>query len=78
VPFRTQFGFPEPIFGKFLPAIRHVLAAENPHPQHFFGCQLGLEPGVKVLSHRFGKRVPVSLLHLVANDHGFLFLSGHE
>ena len=71
--FGTQPCFPEPILGKFLPAIRHVLPAKNSQLQHFFGSQLGLEARVKIFSGASRESVAVALLHLVVDGHGFGF-----
>jgi len=73
VKFMTEICSGKPVRGKFPPAIRHVLSAEDPQRQHFFGGQLRVEILVKVISHRFRQVIEVTLLHQIIHDDFSLF-----
>ncbi len=65
VMFRRKFGSRKPVFGEFLFAIGHVLAAEDAEREHLFWCELRLEVRIKIASHWFGKLVFVILLEFI-------------
>lgn len=69
----AQFRFLEPRCGKFFLAVRHVLPAEDAKFEHLFWGELGFEVRVKMFSHGFDELVPISVLHLIADDDDFLF-----
>ena len=66
---RRELGAREPARGKFLPAVGHVLAAEDTERQHFLRCQLGFELRIEISPDRFRQDVTVAPLHLVVDDH---------
>lgn len=70
--FRAELGVNKPFFRKFIPAVGHVLASENSHPQHLPGCQIRLKSLMKIFPGRLTKKVSVISLHEVVNDY-FLF-----
>ncbi len=61
-------GSREPVIGKLITAIRHVLAAENAQCKHFLRRQVGFEVRVEVLSDRFNEKIDIILLHQVIDD----------
>jgi hypothetical protein len=67
--FMTKLCVRKPLFGKLIPAIGHVLAAEHPHLQHLFGRYFRRESGMEVLSHRLRKTIRIVFLHQVVDDH---------
>src|SRR5262245_32523010 len=67
---RGQLGAGEPVFGKLLAGIGHVLAAEDAKPQHLLRRELGSELRVEIAADRRGPQVAVALLHLVVHDDG--------
>ena len=61
----TELGIFEPVVGKFVAAVGHVLAAKNAKSQHLFWRQFGLEISVKVSTCGFRQPVGIVLLHQV-------------
>lgn len=57
----------EPGSRKFLSAISHVSATEHTQFEHFFGCQFGLEIGMKVSAGWLGAEVDITRLHQIVN-----------
>lgn len=67
VPLGTELGARVPVGREFLPAIRHVLPAEDPEREHFFRREIGREARIEVLPLGFRQEIDVSLLHLVVD-----------
>lgn len=65
----------EPVLGKLVCAICHVLAAENAHRQHLFWGHFRCELRMKTPPSRFSKVMNIVFLHQVI-DYYLLFLHG--
>ena len=70
-----KFGLLEPGSGKFLTAIRHVLAAKYTELKHLFRRELGREIRTEVPAGRFGEVIEITFLHQVVNFDGDCALS---
>ncbi len=57
----------KPFHRKFIPAIRHVLAAENPEFQHFRGGEFRSKIRGEVLADRFSQQVRIVCLHQIVD-----------
>jgi len=68
VAFGAELRVAEPGAGKLIPAVRHVLAAENAEPEHFRRRKLGLEPLVEVPPNRLRAVVDEPALHAISDD----------
>ena len=69
--FRAQLRVFEPLGRKLVPAIVHVLAAEDPHAEHLGRGQVWLELRMKIFTLGLGQRVTVAGLHSVIDTDRF-------
>ena len=66
---RAQLGTFEPLTGKFITAIGHILTTEYTHGQHFPGRQLRLKFRIEVTPGQTHQVITVTLLHQVVDKH---------
>ena len=69
--FGAKLGFLEPLGRKFFFAVRHIFAAKDAEPKHFFRGKLRFKSRVEIFSSRLCQPIAVIFLHLVVNDHHF-------
>jgi hypothetical protein len=65
VPLMTQLRIGKPAPGKLLPAIRHILPAEDPQLQHFHRRQLRPKEHLKIPPRRLHQFIHIPPLHQI-------------
>src|SRR5262245_25297550 len=76
VPLGRELRACEPARGEFLTTVGHVLAAEHAELKHLLRCELRLEFGIEIATHRRRPLIAVALLHLVVDGDGALCWQG--